>query len=145
MKKETALRIALVILFVGFVLSSCTAFTPSTLCGEETTPNHEAYAQYFTSVQLLNTAEEGSEQSPNAGRIFDSPNDLIIEAESITNLAVRFCIFEVKRGGEVLYNQTHPISGGNHSFKIGGFEPGSYMIRVYADEILVDNMQFLIR
>ena len=145
MKKNLVLSIFIVFLSAGLSLSSCTTFTPSTLCGKETTPNHDTYSQYFTSIQLQNTTGDGTDSSPNTGRIFSSPNELIIEAKSITDVAVRFCVFEVKRGGEILYDQTHLMSGGNQSFSIGGFEPGSYMIRVYADEVLVDNMQFLIR
>ena len=140
------LRLFLLTLICATMLSACDTFQPSQLCGDQTEANHQAFDHIFTEMQLVNldgsNTEEDAEQT---GRVFDSPAVLSLSLNSVQDTSLRLCIFGAKRNGEIVFDETLKLAAGQESIRLGEFEKGPYIIRVYADELLVENISFLIR
>lgn len=144
MKKTT--RLILPILFMGLFTSSCDTFAPSQLCGDTTEADHETFGQYFSEIHLMTiSSSESNDDQPQIGRVFKHPAILAINGSLIKDSNIRFCIFGAKRNGEVVFDKSFSLNSGDISIEIGEFTKGPYMIRVYADGVLIENISFLIQ
>ncbi len=139
-------RYILLLAIFGITLSACDTFQPSKLCGDETEADHQAFVQIFAEMQLVNLdgsyVEEGTE---NAGRVFETPTSLSLTLNTSQDTNLRLCIFGAKRNREIVFDETFNVSTGAESILLGDFTKGSYIIRVYADDLLVENISFMIR
>lgn len=137
-----------IIIFVlfGSLITSCDTFAPSKLCGEDTEADHTAFNRFFSELQLIDLAitTPGDEQE-QVGRVFKNPASLTIKGTLINESEIRLCIFGAKRNGEVVFDEFFVLSSGEQSISLGEFEEGPYIIRVYADGKLVENLSFLIQ
>ncbi len=140
------LRIVLLMLIFGGLLSACDTFQPSQLCGEETEADHQAFTQTFSEMQLVNL--DGSYVENNGdqvGRVFESPASLAITLTSRADIELRLCIFGTKRNGEIVFDESFNLAAGQESIRLGEYPKGAYIVRVYADTKLVENISFLVR
>lgn len=138
-------RLAFVIV-LGFLIAGCDIYQPSSLCGEETEADHAAFSQYFSDMQLVNSPGSDSENTnPQVGRVFVSPVSLVLESTLLQESEVRLCIFGAKMRGEVVFDETFTMGSGTQSFKLGEFQEGPFIIRVYANGKLVENISFIIQ
>ena len=140
------LRIALFMLIFGTFVSACDTFQPSQLCGDQTEADHQAFTLIFSELQLVNLdgslVEDDAEQP---GRVFDGPASLSLSLSSEQDTQLRLCIFGAKSNGEIVFDETFTVTAGQESIRLGEFEKGQYIIRVYADELLVENNSFQIK
>jgi hypothetical protein len=133
-------------ILIIMILTACSILPPAEDCGGESVPDRDALDVYFSSLQLLGTAPDQSENSGSkAGRIFQSTDELAIIGQSVREGTMRLCIFESKPAGEIVYDQTFNLSTGEETIQLGSFKEGPYVIRVFANGVLVHNFQFLIR
>lgn len=134
------------VLVLPLLAPACESFQPSQICGVETEPNHELYSQHFEGIQLSEGNHEGDSQNAvQAGRVFEEPTNLVIDVQSRADFRLRLCLFKVTRGEEILFDETFTVSSGEALFELGQFERGTYLIRVYADGALVENIPFQVR
>jgi hypothetical protein len=146
MNKQSPILFIILGLLIFTCLTSCDTFAPLESCGIETTANHDIFQQYFAEIQLKNLAANESEGSEaQASRIFEGANDLVIETRIIENTAVRLCIFKSSGSGKIMYDETIYMATGTSTIAIGAYDPGPYVVRVYADDNLVENIQFMVR
>ncbi len=140
------LRLVLLTLILGGALSACDTFQPSQLCGEETEADHQAFTQIFSDLQVSaldgSYVEDGNEQ---VNRVFQGPVSLAINMVSLKETELRLCIFGAKRNGAVVFDESFSLAAGQESIRLGEYSKGPYIIRVYADGKLVENISFLIR
>jgi len=95
-------------------------------------------------MQLANEqGEESSGGTKQIGRVFEAPASLTLESTLVKASQVRLCIFGAKIRGEVVFDETYSLIVGDQSFDLGYFEEGPFVIRVYADGKLVENISFL--
>lgn len=140
------LRITLLLVILGGSVCACDTFQRSQLCGAETEADHQAFTNTFTEMQLVNqaSASEG-ENGGQIGRVFEQPVSLTIDLNSLEEVELRLCIFETKRKGEIVFDESFSLSTGQESLDLGEFGEGSHIIRVYVDGKLVENISFLIQ
>ncbi|MBC8508001.1 MAG: hypothetical protein ISR58_21865 [Anaerolineales bacterium] len=141
-----ALRTALFMLICATLVPACDTFQPSQLCGDQTEADYQSFVKIFSEMQLVNLdgsyAEDGAEQT---GRVFDGPTSLALSLYNEQDTQLRLCIFGTKRNGEIVFDETFTVDAGQESIRLGEFEKGQYIIRVYADELLVENISFMIK
>jgi hypothetical protein len=138
-------RLVFLFTLFGWLITSCDTYQPSQLCGLETEPDHTLFGEYFSQILLVNqTSSKSPNETQQVGRVFEDPASLVLDTALINDAQVRLCVFAAKIKGEVVFDETFAISAGSQSFNLGEFEEGPYIIRVYADSKLVENISFLI-
>jgi len=140
------LRIGLLIIICGVFITACDTFQPSQLCGEETEADHQAFTQVFSEIQLVNL--DGSYNEENAeqtGRVFYSPVSLSMIITSLEETELRLCIFGAKRNGKVILDESFTVAAGQESIRLGDYTKGPYIIRIYSDGTLVENIPFIVK
>ena len=139
------LRLAILLILLGLAISSCDTYQPSQLCGLETDPDHTLFEEYFSKLLLVNqTNSKPGGEAQQAGRVFVEPASLVLDTALINDAQVRLCVFGAKIKGEVVFDESYVLSAGSQSFSLGEFKEGPYIIRVYADSKLVENISFLV-
>jgi hypothetical protein len=138
-------RLAFVLTLLGMLTASCDTYQPSQLCGAQTEPDHRLFSDYFSELQLVNlSSKDTNGEDQRIGRVFEVPASLSLNGTLIKAGDIRLCIFGAKIRGEVVFDETFSITGGTQLFELGKFEEGPYIIRVYADGKLVENISFVI-
>ncbi len=140
------LRFVLLALILGGALSACDTFQPSQLCGEETEADHQAFTQFFSDLQV--SALDGSyveDSNEQVNRVFEGPVSLAVNLVSLEETELRLCIFGAKRNGAIVFDELYSLTAGQRSISLGEYSKGPYIIRVYVDGKLVENISFLIR
>jgi hypothetical protein len=79
-----------------------------------------------------------------AGPTFLQDTSVSIQVESTESIEVRFCVEERRGGGEISFDEVRTISGGVTIVSLESFVPGSYVIRVILDDVLVRNLPFVV-
>jgi hypothetical protein len=126
-------------------LTACGSFSPPESCGVGGTADEAKFAQHFRWMEIVNEATGSpGEPAQEGGSQFTSSNRLTITTDSTNEVSLRACIAERKGGGEITFDKTHDLAAGSGSIPLGSFEPGSYVVRVIVDGILVRNLPFSI-
>ncbi len=134
------------LIFLGIFVTSCDTYAPSQLCGEETEADHEVFTQYFSVIQLFDITDSHTKNNQlQAGRVFEEPATLAIFGSLIKDSEVRLCVFGASFRGEVVFDEVFNFSAGDQSIDLGKYGKGPYIIRIYADGILVENISFIIQ
>ncbi len=134
-------------LMICMVLAACSSFGPPESCGENIggTADQTKFAQFFTSMQLINQTTGVPGLEGENGAQF-APNDsLVIQVETLSDIPVRVCIQHMGGDNKISFDQTNTLSQGQADFSIGPFELGNYVIRVIVDNTLVKNFPFEIK
>jgi hypothetical protein len=79
-----------------------------------------------------------------AGPTFLANSLVSVQAETLMSVEVRFCVEERKGGGEISFDEVRMIPDGDNIISIEVFEPGSYVIRVIQNGLLVRNLPFIV-
>ena len=125
------------------VLTACGSFSPPESCGVGGTADETKFAQHFTWMEIVNEATGSpGESDPEGGFQFTSSDPLAITTDNINEVSLRACVAERKGGGKIPLDKTQDLSSGSGSISLGSFEPGSYVVRVIVDGILVRNIPF---
>lgn len=135
-------------LALGLIASACGSFSPPESCGEGIggTADESKFAQHFAQIELVNKATSQSGNLDAEGVLqFAAADQLAIRAESLAEVSVRACVQELKGGGQVAFDQVQMMAQGEDDFALGSFSPGSYVVRVIADGVLVKNLTFEIK
>ncbi|HEY42377.1 MAG TPA: hypothetical protein G4O11_00130 [Anaerolineae bacterium] len=127
-------------------ITACGPLSPPESCGAGGTADEAAFAQHFKSMGIVNQATGSpGEPDPEGGYQFSSSDQLALTTDSITDTSLRACIEERRGGGKIVFDQTPTMSQGTASMPLGSFEPGSYVVRVILDGVLVRNLPFSIK
>ncbi len=134
-----------VFIFTTLVLTACGSFSPPESCGAGGTADEMKYAQHFTWMEIVNeTTGSPGEPDPEGGTQFASTIQLGITMDSIDEVSIRVCVEERRGGGEIALDKTQDLPSGSGNISLGSFEPGSYVVRVIVDGVLVRNLPFSI-
>ena len=76
------------------------------------------------------------------GTVFSNDEDLLIMFDAAENVEIRACIQQTVGAGQIAFDQTNAFQSGSNEFALGNFDPGTYVIRVIVDGILVRNFPF---
>lgn len=125
------------------VLTACGSFSSPESCGAGGTADEVKFAQHFTWMEIVNEVT-GSPGEPDqeGGSQFSSSDRITITTDNINDILLRACVEERKGGGEITLDRTQDLPSGFGSMSLGSFEPGSYVVRVIIDGILVRNLPF---
>lgn len=125
------------------MLTACGSFSPPDSCGAGGVADETKFTQHFTWMEIVNEAT-GSPGEPDqeGGPQFAFSDRLAIHTDNIHEVSLRACVEERKGGGEITLDKTQNLSSGSGSISLGSFEPGSYVVRVIVDGILVRNIPF---
>lgn len=125
------------------LLTACGSFSPPESCGAGGTADETKFTQHFTWMEIINEAT-GSTGEPDqeGGFQFSSSDELAITLDNIQEVSLRACVEERKGGGEIALDETQDLPSGSGVISLGSFEPGSYVVRVIVDGILVCNLPF---
>jgi len=127
-------------------ITACGSFSPPESCGAGGTADEAAFAQLFISMEIVNQATGSpGEPDPEGGYQFSSSDSLTLTTDSFTDTSLRACIEERRGGGKIVFDQNQTVSQGTMSMSLGSFEPGSYVMRVIVDGVLVRNLPFSIK
>ncbi|OGO20831.1 MAG: hypothetical protein A2Z14_02565 [Chloroflexi bacterium RBG_16_48_8] len=141
--------------FIG-CMYACTAVLLTILaCGPLSQPescgdyggvaNEDLFNDVFESMGLFYATTGAPGEAGPEGEIRFDPNDeLEITFESKTDVSIRACLEERKGGGKILFNETESFPAGVHSFTLGTYSKGGYVVRMILDETLVKNLPFRI-
>ncbi len=139
-------KLTLFIVLCGLTLTACSILPPAEDCGGESVADRDTLEEFFSRLQLLgSSADQAENNESKVGRIFQPSDELAIQGQSNRDGTLRLCIFESKPAGEIVYDRTFNLSTGEETIQLGSFEEGPYVIRVFANGVLVHNFQFLIR
>lgn len=133
---------------LGLIASACGSFSPPESCGEGIggTADEAKFAQHFTLMELVNEATgQPGPLDAEGGLQFAATDRLAIRTESLAEISVQACVQERKGGGKIPFNQTQTVGQGADSFSLGSFAPGSYVVRVIVDGVLVKNLPFVVK
>ena len=131
---------------LGLMVAACGPLSPSESCGAGGTADKAAFAQHFTSMELVNEATGQPGQPDQEGEPqFASSDPLAIRVESRSRVSVRACVEQRRGGGKIAHDQTHTLAQGAGSASLGSFAPGPYVVRVIVDGVLVKNLPFSTR
>ena len=124
-------------------LTACGSFTPPESCGAGGTADEPKFTQHFIWMEIVNQATGSpGEPDPEGGPRFTSSDQLAIITDNINEVSLRACIVERKGGGKIPFDKTQDLPSGSGSISLGSFEPGSYVVRVIVEGILVRNLPF---
>lgn len=133
-------------LFLSSLLISCGQFSPPQSCGAGGTANEESFNQYFSEMLLYDETRGGSPLiDTEAGPTYFSDTPVSVEVESTTSVEVRFCVEERRGGGEINFDEIRTVSEGENIISLGVFNPGSYIVRVIIEDVLVRNLPFVVQ
>ena len=136
-------KLLLIFFLFGLLISGCDIYQPSQVCGEITDPDRQAFTEYIASIQIAH--QDADSSTEQVGRVFPPPAHLSLTVAGHKDGELRLCVFETTRKGSVVYDETLALVVGEQNIPLGEFEDGSYIIRVYVDDTLVENLSFLIR
>lgn len=107
------------------------------------TADEAKFDRHFTRMELINktTGQPGQEGEPQ----FASTEQLAIQIDSAAKVPVRACVQERRGGGKIPFDETQTVPQGVGTLSLGSFAPGSYVVRVIVDDVLVKNLAFAIK
>ena len=131
---------------LGLIVSACGSFAPPESCGVGGTAEEAKFAQHFTRMELVNeaTGEPGQPDQEGVPQ-FAPAAQLAIQVESVDEVSVRACIQERRGGGKIAFDQSLTAPQGPGNFSLSSFAPGSYVVRVIVNGILVKNLPFTVK
>lgn len=142
-KPRFQLLISLILL--TSTISSCGPISPPESCGAGGTANEGTFNQHFVEMRLYDETLGGSPRiHTEAGPTFLANSLVSVQAETLMSVEVRFCVEERKGGGEISFDEVRMIPDGDNVISIEVFEPGSYVIRVIQNGVLVRNLPFIV-
>lgn len=140
-----AVYLLISLFLLSSLLASCAQFSPPESCGAGGTANEEMFNQYLTEMLLYDEIRGGSPLiNTEAGPTFFAGNPVSIQTDSLKSVDIRFCVEQRKGGGEIRFDEMRIIPEGADIISLGQFEPGSYVIRVILDDVLVRNLPFVV-
>jgi len=104
------------------------------------TKNETVFAQYFSEMGLVTDGWIGFEDIANT---FSSNDNVIVLANS-TN-AVTLLVYVDDTGNRGLYTGVEAeknVAVGLEAINLGKFQPGSYIVRVFTNDVCVENLVF---
>jgi len=138
------MRRVAVVSILGLAVTAC-AFGPPPSCGEKIggTADTARFDQYFRTMVLVSqtTGQPGPEGENGAELAREDA--LVIQVDARTEVSVRGCVQPRSGGGKIPFDQTQTLPQGRGAVSMGTFEPGSYVVRVIVDGILVKNLPFV--
>jgi hypothetical protein len=140
------LIIILPVLLLALSALACGSASPPESCGDAIggTADETLFGQNFASMELVdaNTWQPGA-AGENGAQFGQEPLLIMFDAKS--GVDVRACIQNTRGGGKLAFDQTVSFSAGSNEFPVGSFEPGTYVIRVIVDGVLVKNFPFEVK
>lgn len=131
---------------LAITLSACGSFGPPESCGEDLggTADENLFSQYFESMALISqtTGVPGPSGGEN-GEQYAQGEPLAILVTSKADVALRVCI-QYRGPGQIPFDQTQTLTGGENTFNIGAIDPGVYVVRVIVEDTLVKNFPFMV-
>jgi hypothetical protein len=146
----TLKRIKLIIplLILTIISTACNVFGEPESCREtiSDTPDNETYVNYFTSMILVNQNSGAPVYEDLDGVVvYRATDKLAIDITTHEAVSIQVCVQERENGGKIAFNQTVELIPGFALIYMGGFEPGSYVLRVIIDDTLIKNFPFSTR
>ena len=132
------------ILILGF-LSSCRALSPPESCGVGSYANPTAFDLYFTDASLLDVDGNPGELDRDGAPRFNEDKAINLWLQVKSDVRVRVCVEETRGGGEIAFDETRPLVGGQTAIALGGLDRGPYVVRLSIDGTLVQNIPFSVR
>ena len=130
---------------LALIASACGSFGPPESCGVGGTADEAKFSQYFAQMELVDaTTGQPGPVDPESGPQFAATAKLEIRAKSKAPVALRACVQSRRGGGKIPFDQTQSLPLGPGSLSLGSFAPGSYVVRVVVDGVLVRNLTFMV-
>ena len=144
MRRKNITRLLTTILALTLV-SSCRALNPPESCGLGGYANNTAYGLYIDQVDLLDVNGGPGEPDRDGLPRFAEGQALNLWLQIKTDTRMRICVEETRGGGEIVFDETTPISAGQSAIALGALESGPYIIRLSIDGTLLQNVAFSVR
>ncbi len=140
-------KILALMLVVGLGLAACGSFGPPPECTEGLggTADEAMFAQYFTSMELVDQTTGQPGQPHDPGVSFAASAPLTIRISSVADVTVRACVQFFDRN-EIAFDQASTLPIGQNEIVLGAFPgAGNYVVRVIVDGVLVKNLPFTLQ
>ena len=137
-------RLLLVISALGLAALACGSFAPPESCANAGF-DEEAFDTFFNSIQIVyaGTGEPGElAEGDDRGLRFSTDDQLAVLVDSKGETEVTICVEQRKGGGQIVYNQTLTVQGGESTVPLTAFDSDPYVIRVIVNEMLVKSLTF---
>jgi hypothetical protein len=138
--------VILPVLLLVLSILACGSASPPESCGADIggIANETLFGDNFASMDLVNANTWQPGASGDNGTQF-AKEPLLIMFDARKNVDIRACIQNTQGGGKIAFDETSSFKKGSNEFQLGDFEPGSYVIRVIVDGVLVKNFPFEIK
>lgn len=136
------------IVVASLILAGCGSPTPVT-CGVTSTgePDLARFQTNFNTIVLVSkTTGQPGQIGPDGAAQFavDEPVQVRADAKN-SGITIRLCLQKMDANGEIKYDKSVAAEEGVNLFDIGGFQPGTYILRVIERNVLIANLPFNVK